>query len=460
MINNILPPVLGAVIGYFTNWLAIKMLFLPYDAKYIGKVKLPFTPGLIPKERKKLAKNIANITEEKILNTETIKENLFSKNNKEQIYLLLEQNFYKLKEQNYTVDNILDKIYDDRKKEILNKTEEIILSNISKFIFEERNQNIISDIITEKILEYLDNDQVKDKLENGFINFINSQNTKENISNIKFCDIISNEDISNIKLAIFENMPKIYDYLSDKLENDEKWDKKLSSFIKNIIEENLGTFGGLFLNTDKIYTSIKKNAISYLNNKENQNIIGLKIFEIISLYQNKTFFEIYNMLSENTRNIIKEKATNDSLKKYLNKIKIFDNIINNNLNLKNNINILTKKIIKENISKKVYLIIEKYIKNNKNKIVNLNINIILDKIYIEKFKEKIFNVLEIFINKKGDKILQSISISDMIESKINSFDMATIENLIVSVTKKELNAITIIGGVLGFIIGLIPVILR
>nr|WP_317358760.1 DUF445 family protein [uncultured Tyzzerella sp.] len=64
------------------------------------------------------------------------------------------------------------------------------------------------------------------------------------------------------------------------------------------------------------------------------------------------------------------------------------------------------------------------------------------------------------MDREGDKILSSISVSKMIEEKINSFDMETIENLIVSVTKKELNAITIIGGVLGFIIGLIPVILN
>ena len=28
-------PISGAVIGYFTNWLAIKMLFLPYKEKYL-----------------------------------------------------------------------------------------------------------------------------------------------------------------------------------------------------------------------------------------------------------------------------------------------------------------------------------------------------------------------------------------------------------------------------------------
>jgi uncharacterized membrane protein YheB (UPF0754 family) len=54
------PPVAGAIIGYFTNDIAIKMLFRPYRAIYIGNRKLPFTPGLIPRNQERLAKNISD----------------------------------------------------------------------------------------------------------------------------------------------------------------------------------------------------------------------------------------------------------------------------------------------------------------------------------------------------------------------------------------------------------------
>jgi len=54
------PPVAGAIIGYFTNDIAIKMLFRPYKAIYIGKRQLPFTPGLIPRNQARLAKRIAD----------------------------------------------------------------------------------------------------------------------------------------------------------------------------------------------------------------------------------------------------------------------------------------------------------------------------------------------------------------------------------------------------------------
>ncbi|MGJ5673368.1 MAG: DUF445 domain-containing protein [Nostochopsis sp.] len=54
------PPILGGVIGYFTNDIAIKMLFRPYRAMYIAGRRIPFTPGLIPRNQERLAKNISD----------------------------------------------------------------------------------------------------------------------------------------------------------------------------------------------------------------------------------------------------------------------------------------------------------------------------------------------------------------------------------------------------------------
>lgn len=53
------PPVLGGIIGYFTNDIAIKMLFRPYRAIYIAGQRVPFTPGLIPRNQERLALNIS-----------------------------------------------------------------------------------------------------------------------------------------------------------------------------------------------------------------------------------------------------------------------------------------------------------------------------------------------------------------------------------------------------------------
>lgn len=56
----IVPPIAGGIIGYFTNDIAIKMLFRPYRSYYIFGRKLPFTPGLIPANQERLAKRVAD----------------------------------------------------------------------------------------------------------------------------------------------------------------------------------------------------------------------------------------------------------------------------------------------------------------------------------------------------------------------------------------------------------------
>ena len=56
----IAPPVVGGIIGYFTNDIAIRMLFRPYRALYIAGRRLPFTPGLIPRNQERLAKRISD----------------------------------------------------------------------------------------------------------------------------------------------------------------------------------------------------------------------------------------------------------------------------------------------------------------------------------------------------------------------------------------------------------------
>jgi uncharacterized membrane protein YheB (UPF0754 family) len=60
VLEFVLPPILGGIIGYFTNDIAINMLFRPYKPIYIGKRRLPFTPGLIPHNQGRLAQRVSD----------------------------------------------------------------------------------------------------------------------------------------------------------------------------------------------------------------------------------------------------------------------------------------------------------------------------------------------------------------------------------------------------------------
>ncbi len=77
-IKWIMAPVVGGLIGLITNGIAIKMLFRPFHPIKIGKFTLPFTPGLIPKERPRLAKAIGKVIGDQLLDKETLQKALAS----------------------------------------------------------------------------------------------------------------------------------------------------------------------------------------------------------------------------------------------------------------------------------------------------------------------------------------------------------------------------------------------
>lgn len=88
----VIPPLAGGVIGYFTNDLAINMLFRPYQAKYIGGRQVPFTPGLIPSNQERLAGRVADAIMGSLLTPEELQKlahKLFETQRLQQIILWL-----------------------------------------------------------------------------------------------------------------------------------------------------------------------------------------------------------------------------------------------------------------------------------------------------------------------------------------------------------------------------------
>ncbi len=74
----LIPPAIGALIGYITNAVAIKMLFRPLTEKRIWKFRIPFTPGILPRQRHKLAENIGNMVSRELLAESIVRDRLLS----------------------------------------------------------------------------------------------------------------------------------------------------------------------------------------------------------------------------------------------------------------------------------------------------------------------------------------------------------------------------------------------
>ena len=71
-------PLIGAVIGVFTNYIAVKMLFRPRHPLMIGKFRVPFTPGIIPRRQPALAKALGRAVSETLFREDDLKASLLS----------------------------------------------------------------------------------------------------------------------------------------------------------------------------------------------------------------------------------------------------------------------------------------------------------------------------------------------------------------------------------------------
>lgn len=78
--SYILPPLVGGIIGYVTNDIAIRMLFRPHTAKHIMGWRIPFTPGIIPKEKGRIAEAVGTAISDNLMSEAVLEKYLLSDN--------------------------------------------------------------------------------------------------------------------------------------------------------------------------------------------------------------------------------------------------------------------------------------------------------------------------------------------------------------------------------------------
>ena len=137
MLKFIIAPILGGIIGYITNDLAIKMLFRPRKSVYIGKYHVPFTPGLIPQQKSRIAKSIGKVISEQLLNADTLKSVILSPKTLANLRLKVTSFLNSMSEDARTIAEILELHFteaqiQDTTTQVERKAAEVISAKISE----------------------------------------------------------------------------------------------------------------------------------------------------------------------------------------------------------------------------------------------------------------------------------------------------------------------------------------
>ena len=148
----ILAPVMGGIIGYITNDLAIKMLFHPYKPIYIGKYRLPFTPGLIPSQKERIAKGLGGVIAGQLLNAETIRKEALSPEAEEKLRVKISR---WLSDQIASEESVKEKLSKVTDEEKLSEYGQKALDSCTEFAVRKMQNAHIGDIIADEIIKEL-----------------------------------------------------------------------------------------------------------------------------------------------------------------------------------------------------------------------------------------------------------------------------------------------------------------
>lgn len=360
--------VVGAAIGAVTNHLAIKMLFRPHEAKYIGSWRVPFTPGLIPKRRDELAKQLGNTVINHLLTPDIFKRKYFN-------------------------------------DEMQEKTTKLIVQQLNEKIF-----------LSDKTIE--------DWLKLGGI---------ENIATIANKKIDEQVDIQ------FEQLKGRFEHETIRQLAPIDWQQKADSKVSDIVEYIL-LKGEDFFQSDEGKMTIKNLIDDFLSTKGTLgSMIQMFVGESSSL-AGKVQPEILKFLkAPGTKNMLEnivrkewEKLKDRPIVEMMDGFNFEPIIVNVKQYLKSEL------AIEERLSHSLVHYFPEATEWTQTNLV-----------------PRLTSFAFMEVEAKLEEILHKMKLEDMVKEQVDSFPVARLEDIVLGISKREFKMITVLGGVLGGLIGVI-----
>ncbi|MRH44114.1 DUF445 family protein [Aquibacillus halophilus] len=178
--------IIGAAIGGVTNSLAIKMLFRPFEAKYIGKWKLPLTPGLIPKRRDELARQLGKTVVDHLLTPEGIKKKLRQSEFNQQVTIWAQSEVNRVLDQNLSTKVMLAKIgIYLNEQQLKSKIADLTEKQYEKFM-DSKRPLLLREVISEEWLNKTDEGKkwLTDYVQQQLTSYVTSDTARSKIGQV------------------------------------------------------------------------------------------------------------------------------------------------------------------------------------------------------------------------------------------------------------------------------------
>lgn len=478
----IIPVLVGGIIGYITNWIAIKMLFRPHKEKRLFGYSLPFTPGLIPKEKDRIAKKVGEVVGEHLLSSGAIKNWLVSTDLEVHIRDRIEASMNKLKREDRSIKAFLNEEAEGIVDGVKEKLTAFICREIKKSSFRKAVVKFIKKKLLDKIIAsfYGIMDEGLEKL---FLDLTTSSRIESLLGEaiegklIRLTEddrllkeVVPEEIIFTAKEYIKANDEQIVNILKAILEEPEV-ERKVKTSITNIVSQQINKIVAFFISPEAISNTVYIKLKEYIGMPEvKENIIHGLIVLIDKLLENRVSTvvekvkykfgeeEIARLVQEVKRIISNEEITKKVVDILAETVRSQEAEIQKAL-----LDIISMEIEKIVSSKNLYSNIYNIVDSLVGKLINKPISAIaiyFDNSFIDKIIALSKGLFDKFIENRLPTLLEFFNISKIVEEEINRYDVAFTEELILQIAHRELKAITWLGGLLGAILGLLTPILQ
>ncbi len=451
--NVLVNPVVGGIIGYATNYLAIKMLFKPHTAQYIGKIKIPFTPGLIPKEKATLARQMGEITEEYLLTEHMLVDTLTGPKVKDVFLEMANKIPKQMQESDQSIKDFAQSILGDD----INIDRDMVIDQlrleITKMLKSEEVMALVIPSISSAVSEAL-RAHIGAGLRNNSISPYIKEFGLETLEGEKSKNYIYN--------TIDKLEEKGYDLLRDNaadigrgiisaIGEGEEADK-IKETLHHWIEENFNPMVSMFIKVDKIYAGIINFAREALEDPQRNSKFGELLCTVMKGikesepdYKDKAIDIIKTQINQENIDILVEIVVEEiNEKEEATKFQI-EQLLYNKWEESINTGAFAH-IIKELIGEVAEFI----------GVVPISkLSAMIPRDTKTQINEKLFSYYKKIIESNSSSVAKVMDISHLVESKINEFSSEEAEKLILSVVKNQLRGITWIGALLGAAIGIL-----
>jgi uncharacterized membrane protein YheB (UPF0754 family) len=515
----LIPPLLGGVIGYVTNYIAIRMLFRPLRAWRILGIRVPLTPGIIPGKRGELAIKMGEMVGEHLLTADDVGR-AFSKDSiqRELRFTVTEKLGFFLDRELGTFESLVPERFRPRFRELISLSQAKIVKLIFNYLQSEQFEQKLRDYLKQQSDQLLARDlasfltpvsyQAAQKhLDTKYRDFFKSPKTAGMVgdyvdrktgqllaTDLPLRELLPADLIELLLTQLEKELPPLAEKFGGML-YDPTFRARLVKNVKNAIDSFLDSLGGLagllsgFMDLNKIYDKIPEfldkagdEIADWLKEERTQQQLAKLLRERADNFLDRSLASYIEKMPyekiEGVRQFIKDQVVvSVQSRKTVDTALILTESAVDRLKDRPFSELLGRALPENGVDLGRERLADKLLEA----IRSPQAGTALEAILVEQSDQWLYHkplgllsarlpgdlrqelesatcqLIEEMLKKEAPRLVETLNVRRMVEEKVNSLDLLQVEDLLMGVMKEQFKYINLFGALLGFLIGFVNI---